>query len=358
MAERVIDPRLQELFDKNIPVYSISRLNTFHHCPYEFYLHYCKGVEGRPNVWAELGGGIHDALEATVHGAEMGVIKEALNKTLDDLDMRGIEFPLDPKGNPTLRANWIANMSMFAENFKGVNPNGNYETEQLIIYKTPRGHYVQGYIDLIQICNDGTLNIFDWKTSSDFKGGKLQEAGRQLILYALAKQQEGFDVKRIAWVMLKYCTITWPGVKKPRHKKAEWRNWVKAIEDPLNKMLIDRGIDDVDVDFMVQEAIENNSLSGIPKDVADKFELSVYVRDYELSDEIIEETLNYLDNTIEDIESRGEASENFESCDIMKESFYCASLCGYGGKEPRCGEYAEWRCGGYLEDDDEDLFGM
>lgn len=358
MSSREINPKLQALYNSGIPVYSISRLNTFNHCPFEFYLNYIKGLKGHDNVYSMLGGRVHDALESIVHGGNLDEVDKAIDATLEDLDLAGIDFPLDRKGEPTLRKNWITNMKTFAKHFKW-DTDGKFETEQFILYQTPKGNYVQGYIDLLQEFDDGMVAIYDWKTSSDFTGAKIKEAGRQLAVYALAKQQEGYDIKKVAWVMLKYCHVFWKTSKgKIQKKKAEWRNAIKEIQKPLRAKLVDSGMSDIEANMLVSEAIEKNSLEGISSDIAQEFTFVPFVREYELDKEILQETVKYIDDTIAEIEKLGEDSKMFSPCDIDKESFYCSSLCGYGGKDCKCGAYADYKMGFASDEDEiEDLFG-
>ncbi|MBQ9589283.1 MAG: hypothetical protein IJR29_03760, partial [Butyrivibrio sp.] len=56
VGSRESDPRLQELYNKNISVYSISRLDTINNCKYEGYRTYILKEKGKPNIYAELGG--------------------------------------------------------------------------------------------------------------------------------------------------------------------------------------------------------------------------------------------------------------------------------------------------------------
>ena len=108
----------------------------------------------------------------------------------------------------------IADMKHFCETFYP--PKGKFKTEELVIYHLGRtlnpskdelnksDRYVQGYIDLIRENDDGTISIYDWKTSTKFSAADLLHHGRQLVFYALAKEAEGYTVKDVAWIFLKY----------------------------------------------------------------------------------------------------------------------------------------------------------
>lgn len=355
MATREVAPELQQLFDEGAEVYSISRLNTINQCEYQAYLSYIKELPRRGNVWSNLGGSIHDALEKCVKGeANESILSKAIQDELDNLEILGLEFPLDRNGNPTLRDNWIANMTRFAKEFK--TPKGNFETEKLVLLHWKDNIWIQGYIDLIRHNNDGSVYILDWKSSSQYDKKHLVEAGRQLVLYALAMQEQGYEVKRMSWVMLKYCVTKWTQKNgKPKEKISEWRNYIKDLRSVLSKKLTDMGYDEVDVDAMLFKAEQENSMDSLPEELRAQFKTLPYVRDYELTPEVIAECKQYIDDSIEKYHKCGSEEKNFEPCDIEKESFFCSSLCDFKDSckywEKYCDEYRSKN-----EKTDENLF--
>lgn len=354
--ERAEDQRLKELRDKGVSIYSISRLNTIDQCPYQAYLNYIKEIPQIPNCWSCLGGKVHDALQACIDtGCDESCIAEAIKNELADLEMLNIDFPVDRHGNPTIRNNWIANMNGFANAFK--TPSGKFETEQLILYPINDHAYMQGYIDLIRINDDGSIWILDWKTSSQFDKEHLISAGRQLILYGLAKQAEGYKVKRLSWVMLKYCVTKWTMKNgKEKEKVSEWRNLVKDLKPVLEKKLDEAGYDEIDIECMLNEAVEKNTLDVLPDQIKCQFHTQIYVRDYEFSQENIDETLEYINAMIKKYEDGGKDESNYPPCDINKQSYFCSSLCGYG--KGKCKYYSDY-CAQFTKekkDEDEDLF--
>lgn len=356
--ERVEDPRLQSLREAGARIYSISRLNTMAQCPYQSYLNYVKQEPQKMGIWSSLGGRCHDALQACIDThCDESIILKAIQEELDDLEMIGVEFPLDKNGNPTIKNNYIANMTRFAKEFK--TPKGKFETEQLIIYPIPNrpNCYMQGYIDVIKYENDSEISIIDWKTSSQFSGEHLIESGRQLVLYGLAKQAEGFKIKRLMWVMLKYCVTSWTLKNgKTKEKISEWRNLVKDLRSTIEKKLSDAGYDDFEIDMMLTEAQKDNTLDSLPEEIRSQFKTRIYVREYEFSQENIDETLDYICRMVDKYETAGEDEANYPPCEIDKKtSFFCNSLCGYGYE--KCKYYRDY-CEQNIneKEDDDDLF--
>ena len=360
MAERIIDPRLQKLFDDGAHVYSISRLNSLNQCAYAAYMKYVKEppeIEAS-NVWACLGGIIHDCLESCIkHEKTEDCLINAIDDELENLEIQEMDFPKGRNGEPTIRNNWISNMTGFANHFK--TPQGTFETEQLILYHLRDNIWLQGYIDLIRHNKDGSIWIIDWKTSSMFQGDHLTEAGRQLILYALAKEREGFKVNKISWCMMKYYKASWVDNKgKEKTKVGEWRKLVSDLKRPIENALSQRGFDDVDTEVLLFTALHDNV---IPKEVSDLFKVGIYVMDYELTDELKQETLDYINATVDKYEHTPREEKYWEPKDLVtnkgvkENSFWCSSLCGFS-KNKKC-KYWNSYCASFTKSDEgDDLF--
>ena len=362
MATREKNTELQELFDKGIPVYSFSKLECMHGCLYEAYRTYILHDKANQlqNVYSILGGSTHDVLEAITNGeATEADLLPTIEKDLTELDMLDITFPSD-----SIRDSWVTDMTHFCKTYKA--PKGKFTTEEFFLYKSPNGNYLQGYIDLIKHNADGTVSIYDYKTSSMYKGEDIKKHGRQLIVYALGLEQKGFKVKNVAWIMLKYCEVKYVGKKTSRSKEEtelskviERKNIVKELNDVIISKLEKKGYDEVDIECMMMNARETNE---IPNEVADEFRMIPYVMSYELSDETRQDTIDYIDSTVEMWENLGELEINYPSREFTKtqkngkvvdDTFYCNMLCGYRKVCPYLRKYLDTK-GNNTED--EDLF--
>ena len=306
---------LEELQKKNIPVYSFSRLECINNCLYEAYQTYI--LDNREdqigNIYANLGGRCHDILEGITKGTNTTAdLLPALQQELNDMDMLGIEFPKGRDGSDSIREGYIADMTHFCTTYKP--PKGKFEAETFVIFKTPNNHYIQGYIDLTKIHKDGSISIYDYKTSSLYKGEDIINHGRQLVLYALAKEQEGFKVKEVAWLFTKYVEVSYVGKKTSRSKEEseitkiiERKNIIKDLIPVIEGKLQKYGVDEVDIEIIVDEARERNK---IPEILACEFKIKPYVMKYEITDEVREDCIKYFDDTIEKWEALGSENEN------------------------------------------------
>ena len=352
MGTRTDDKRLEELREKGFQIYSISRLNAIHQCPYQAYLNYIVGEKQKPNIWACAGGIIHDRLEDCIHhrGTKED-LRNAIDEELENFSLLDIDFPLDKNGNPTVRNNWIKNMTRFAEEFQI--PEGTFKTEQLIILPINDHAVMQGYIDVMEYHIDGSVDIWDWKTSSQFTGSHLIEAGRQLAFYAMALEHEGLTVNKVQWVMLKYYECSWIQKNgKPKVKVGEWRNFTEDCSNIFEKKLSELGYDEVDIEVILDEAKKTNSL---PKELTKFFTVRPYVREYELTDEVRQETMQYIQDTIAEYEKLTNSKQTWKPCSCKDNSYFCANLCGYGGKSGKCQHWVDF-CETFEKEKDEDLF--
>lgn len=336
MAQRELDPRLKALFDAKKKVYSISKLNTIDQCEYQAYLSYVKHAKQSSSCYSILGTRIHDCLEAIINGDSTEEdLLPALDKELEDMEMLGIDFPNDRNGGTTIRDNWIADMKDFCTSF--VKPKGKFETEQLFIYQLDPDHYLQGYIDLIRYNSDDTISIFDWKTSSQFATKDLIHYGRQLVLYSMGKEQEGYKVKNVAWIMLKYAEVSWVGkarktaktettIKKVFNRGKVLKELKPYLETDLEKL----GYSEIDIEILLEDAVKRNSWDKLPEEVRKKYTIKPYVRYYELTDELRQETLDYINTRIAQFESKSDSEIDWEPMDITpKRDYFCRNLCGH-----------------------------
>jgi len=337
------DERLNKLKASGKTVYSISRLDTINHCLYEAYRTYILHDRGENNVYAMLGGKVHDVLEAIVNGeATEADLQPAVDEELEDIELLGLSFPKGRNGEDTIRAGWIANMKHFCSTYKSPKNKGDLHTEELFIYETPKGNVLQGYIDLYKENKDGTISIYDYKTSSMYKGEDIKAHGRQLVLYALGKEQEGFKVKSVAWIFLKYVNISFLGNKTKKSKNKteilktiERKKIASEMADYVEQDLLETGMDEFEVDMILTEFKRANSFDVLPESVRDLYKMTPCVYEYELSDEIKAECIEYIDNTIEMWENCTEyPPRSFTKLQKngkeVQDTFFCQCLCSHG----------------------------
>ena len=364
--ERITPEIVEHLKEEGHTVYSFSRLETINQCRYQAKLQYLDKVKSMDNVYSILGGKIHDVLEDIINNkATKEDLLIALNDELEMLELLGLDFPKDSKGGNSIRESWIYDMKHFCNSYE--KPDGKFETETFCLFKTPKEHYVQGYIDLIKHNDDDTIDIIDYKTSTIYSGKDIADHGRQLIIYALGKQQEGFKVNRIGWNFLKYCSVEYYGKKTAKSKKEELINKIverRKIADTLTPQVTytmsTLGYDETDISLYIMQFKETNNFSVLPPEVADRFKISQAIVYYDLSEENIKDCIKYVDKTIEKWEALTEYKhKDFEKYTKggkkVEDTFFCNTLCGYRKYCEYLKEYNDKK--EFDKINDEDLFG-
>ena len=369
MAERETDLRLKILYDNpNINVYSISKLNCIEDCEYEAWNTYNQKDRGMNGVWGILGGRMHDTLENIINNK---AVKEdllpAFYAELNDVEMLDLNFPKDRNGNNSIRDNYVSNIKHFCDTF--VKPKGKYLTEKLVILKISETRYLIGYIDLIKENVNKTETIIDWKTSKNFDKDDLLHHGRQLVTYQLAEEQEGKEVYKTFWYMLKYVEVKFMGKARSNSKNEtelckilERRKLVSELKDHLEYDLYKIGYSEIDVEIMLQESIENNSLNNLPKDIISKYNIKPYVREYIIDDELKQETLDYINRIADIFESKSDNEDEWKPRNFVNEKgkediFKCLVLCNHRKTCKHIQKYLELKdLEKKNETTDEDLF--
>lgn len=355
MAKEDISEKLEKLRNKGITVYSISRLNNFNQCQLGYYYTYvlkntcldcghissniidecpkCKSNNivcdrGKNSIYGVMGGHMHDCLQNICDGN--GTYEDMFNTYKTELNrckLQGIKFPSD-----TIGESWQNDMNHFVTNFKS--PYDTTVTEKGFITDV-NGVYMQGFIDLMTP-NIDSIDIIDWKTSSKFTDKKLLHAGRQLVLYKIAIEKElGIPANETMWYMLKYVYVNYDGKRKMCNRG----KWVKEISNLIKTQLKKLGVAEFLIPMMIDKAIENNTLDNMPQEVKDRFKISDCIVKYEITDELINETKQYIEDSVKEIESLGGIIAEYQPCDIDKENFFCGTLCGHSDK---CKPYKEW----------------
>lgn len=275
------EDKLKELRSQGHTVWSISRLNSANQCMYEYYQTYILRQRGISGVYGEVGGIVHDDIESIYKGElEKSDFPDKLEASLIEMELKGIKFPSDD-----IRRNYTNDVLHFASNFKLLD--GKHLLEKLIIFDVD-GHYMQGYIDMIQVTDDKQVHIVDWKTSSRFAGAiKLRDAGRQLVMYKLGLEamSSKVNVNSLKWCMLKYVTVKYLKSEEViNERKCKIDGWVKTIRKQLHKLVVETGISEDDTEKLMNIAVENNNLSNLPKSVQDSYWLKDLIIDGEVSD--------------------------------------------------------------------------
>lgn len=319
-----VNEKIKELKNKGIPVYSISRLNTVDNCGWEYWQTYMEHLTPKDNIYSFTGTRIHKCLEDLQNGLTLN-FPEEIEKILNEAKLLDIKFP-----NEKIEDKWVKDIMYFANHYNLPNYKKT-DTEKKFLIKI-NDNYLQGIIDLVIYNDDGTVSIRDYKTSSKFSNSDLEEKGRQLILYGLAMEELGYKVKDLAWEMLKYVEISYK-LKNGniRTTIAERGFIVDKLKSDITKELKSlKKYTELEIEEIVDNAIENNSLDLIPDNIKDKYTIKDYICYYDFTDERIKETKAFIKAKIDEIEQFEDDISWWEPKEITPyNSFYCENLCNH-----------------------------
>lgn len=348
--------KLEELFAKGVPVYSYSKLDSFHGCKYNWYQSYILHERSKDNIYSSIGSVIHDSLENIYHNKEtLQEAKNNFNRTVRECEEKGIKFPENP---PTTKINYIKNMNHFFENYKVMDTK--MITEQFVLLKIPRFEgakedkdfiWIQMYIDsIIPVFKDNEFKsviVNDWKTSSKFDKEKLKKASNQLMVYKMGVEQStGVEVSSLGWTMLKYCYCCYrtKGSKKTpsevKKSMQERKDSIKWFSKKIIGDLIKDGMDTIEAELLMGKAINQNTMTVLPQEIQDKYWIEDCFLEFEFDDELLKECKEWIINTVTEIESLEQKIENYPNAEIgEKNSYFCFNLCG----RPNCIHLMKYR---------------
>lgn len=334
MAVRANEKIKEELMKQGKKIWSISRINSYHNCAYGYHKTYNEGDRGLGNIYSHMGSVSHDSLERFYNGEiDRNKIIKDLEDGLDDADMLDIKFP-----NESIGDSWKSDMRHFVNNFtKLPKP---LSTEEFALFEIAPDIFVQGYIDAIEE-TDGAYNIYDWKTSAKFSGDKLTDAGRQLVLYKMALESEGKRVDKVGWMMLKYVNICYMQkngtLKKTMFSRGKW---VKEFSKQtwMIKQFEILGVDEFEYMMLIDKAIEDNNIDGFPESIKSQISFEDAFVEYNVTDEITKETIDYIVKNVEEINSKDKHKESeWKPLEMFKmqggrkipDHFFCSVLCSH-----------------------------
>lgn len=315
-----IKEQIETLNNVGVPVYSISRLDTFDNCKYEYWLRYIDKEIPQNNIYGFLGTKVHSFLERIQNGEEINFEIE-LNKAFDEADFLDLHFSSENVENK-----WKSNMLAFAKSYRPLDKK--VDTEKWFLINL-EGHYIQGFIDLIIYNDDGTISIVDYKTSTKYNKNDLKEKGRQLVLYAIAMEKEGYKVKDISWNFLKYANVSYKLKNgKIKNTTLERGTLLKKLKPDIIKEMQKLRLLDLNLEENIEKAVARNTFDGLPRQIKEKYTIEDCIVSYDFTEENKQETIDFICSKIEEIESHLDNKDWWAPCILENPStFYCENLC-------------------------------
>lgn len=330
-------------------LWSFSKVNKFITSPYEYYLKYVLKIkeDRMSGIYATSGGTVHDIIER-FYKKEIPYeqMVEEYENALFLFNQAELKYnATDEEKNAKIANKYEDCIRHFFRNHKVFNQKAMLEQFALT---NIGGRIFQGYIDFVFQDTDGCLTILDWKTSSMYKGEKVNKEGKQLLIYALSLIQHGMPIEKIkvCWNFVKYVKVSFTlqnGKEKERYLE---RNDIgSSLASTLKTKMKALKYSTEQIDNYLEVAVLTNSLEQLPEEVKSQFvfeDCLVYVP---LSAEILEELQKEIILTLENIDKKTQEWYNKKAVgssdteldkiwydteeQLKANEYYFYNLCGY-----------------------------
>lgn len=406
MAERKSKEELNKIKKEyNVSeLYSWSKYNLWKTDTYSWFLKYVlrKKEDRKDSIYGASGSIVHDLMEEFYLGnIKYQDLKNEYEDKIFELEFSGYKFDrTNEEKNKKISDKYNYCNKHFLENFKPIKGN-KIELEKFLLIKVSKFLF-QGYSDFEHQENiDGRnkIVITDFKTSTIYKGKKIEKERGQLLLYALGKIQEGWKIEDviIRWLFTKYVSVRVPIKDSFRYReisrheigkslKASVLSQLKKIkkytekecEDIVNSIIKSDSIDDIDneikiyiedidrkkdntikktyisktlktlkninkysemeIDMLVDEMIETNSINCMPQEIKDIFVIrDCYVEIPFNKNDIKQLQIDIVKSIVEMTKKQIQYKENNDDSiffsEINKENeYFHAVLSGYSPK--------------------------
>ena len=345
MAERKTKEELNVICKKyNVPfMWSWSRYNTYKTDHYSYFLKYVKNIkeDRRDSIYAVSGGYCHDIIEKYYNGT---ITQEDMINEYEDslLTMNIAEYKYDRSDddkNATIAEKYENCIRhFFRHHIKS--DNLNMLLEMFCTIQVADGIVFQGYIDNCGVYIDENgkkkIVITDYKTSTIYKGEKLEKESGQLYLYAEGiRQKTGMSLEDISirYLFLKYVNVRYLQANGEWKERQIERNQIGSKLVSTAKMWLKKC--GYNPDDYIDDIILYNSIDNLPDDIKEKIIISDCYMYLPLTQENIDNLKANIIETVTEIETKTKEYEKTNDENIFwtdvteKNEYFFSVLSGY-----------------------------
>ena len=325
-------------------LWSFSKVHCYEVSPYNYFLKYIKHIKetDKTSIYSESGSSVHSILEKFYNGeiAYEQMIGQ-YNESLTIFNIADLKYnKSDVEKNAAIANKYEECIKHFLCTHQKIP--GKTRTEEFLITKV--GKYVfQGYADMIGKIGD-QWTIYDFKTSTKYTGDKIILESAQLLLYVQSLMQHGIALENIncCWDFCKYVHVKYLQKNgKYKERDIERNALGTSLAASAKTKLKDAKYHEDEINNFIEQMILTNSITCLPKDIAQSYELSDCLIYVPLTQEIIDNFNTKLLNTLNEIEEKTQATKNalneeeqdliwWDSDELLKSnSYYHMNLNGY-----------------------------
>lgn len=298
-------------------LWSWSRYHCYKQDTWEYFLKYVLHIkEDRANsIYCVSGGNVHEIIEQLyTDKIKYKDMPELYEDSLFTMNCAELKYNRsDAEKNEAVANKYENCIRHFFKNHNLIT--SPHFVEKFITIKITDDIYMQGYIDMLVVekykdenGNDRKrVRIIDWKTSSLYRGKKVDEECGQLVLYAEGiRQMLGLPLEDIVceWNFLKYVTVTIEQKNGKKKDRCIERNIIgESLVNTAKMWLKNFGYED-EIEKYIDEMVINNNIDCLPDEVREKFEIKDCYVQVPLSEEKIQNLKNDIKSTVEEINEK------------------------------------------------------
>ena len=345
MAERKTKEELNAICKKyNTDIlWSWSRYNTYKTDHYSYFLKYVKNIkeDRRDSIYCVSGGYCHDIIEKYYNGT---ISQEDMIDEYEDslLTMNIAEYKYDRSDEDKNAAIADKYENCIRHFFRHhIKPdNLNMLLEMFCTIQVADNIIFQGYIDNCGVYIDENgkkkIVITDYKTSTIYKGEKLEKESGQLYLYAEGIRQKtgmSLDDISIRYLFLKYVNVKYLQANGTWKERQIERNQIGSKLVSTAKMWLKKC--GYNPDNYIDDIVLYNSIDSLPYDVKEKFIISDCYVYLPLTQENINNLKADIIETVTEIETKTKEYEKTNDENIFwtdvteKNEYFFSVLSGY-----------------------------
>lgn len=225
--------------NKKVEYFSHSKIDTFNQCKLQYKYKYIDKIksEFEDNIYNVVGTLSHDLIEkyVTTDISRDDLLKEYIQQS----NSACVRFDLENTFSLVKSMKHFFTHSNFLETLKSNHKRYEFEVPVYSRIKDTKEkeYWYVGFIDIVQHNDDGTVTLYDLKTShrSGYSGQKLEKASIQLYVYSyLYELMYKKKVKEIKYVFLKFSNIKFLD-SKGKNRKTSNIERSKIEDDMLSK---------------------------------------------------------------------------------------------------------------------------
>lgn len=331
-------------------LWSWSRYHVYKSDPYSYLLRYILGErETRSSIYGVSGNNCHDIVEKFyMNELKYEDMAKEYELKLYEMNLAGLKYNRkDEDKNNKIADDYENNIRLFFREHIPIE--SKVICEQFVTIKVGDNLF-QGYVDFIHRDRDGKYVITDWKTSTIYQGKKIEEERGQLVLYAESLIQRGIPIEniKIQWNFLKYCTVEYEMFTKDKETgefKIKQLNTLrtekipKSIENNIRSRLKKLDYNELQIEDIVQTAIENNSFDTLPDEIKGKYKWYDCYVEIPLTQAIVDNLKEDIINTIEEIKIKEKEYAQTEDDTVFwteidaRNQYFFANICGFSPKQ-------------------------